>query len=96
MDLSCTTHLVLIHKNTIIDAKSNMLSPEFLSVLEVQTRDELHREILQFARLAGFDLFTAMVVIDEPCGPPTFIEFTTRQLHTGAPSRILSVGESIL
>ena len=50
-----------------------MLRQEFMSVLDVQSRDELLAEVLRFTRPIGSDLVAAMAVVDQPAGPPTFI-----------------------
>jgi DNA-binding CsgD family transcriptional regulator len=50
-----------------------MLHGGFTSVLEARSVDELRAEVLRFSRGLGFDLATAMVVIDRPLGESEFL-----------------------
>jgi DNA-binding CsgD family transcriptional regulator len=50
-----------------------MLHGGFTSVLEARSVEDLRMEVLRFTRGLGFDLASAMVVIDRPLGSPEFV-----------------------
>jgi DNA-binding CsgD family transcriptional regulator len=49
-----------------------MLHSGFTSVLEARNKEELRAEVLRFSKWLGFDLVSAMVVVDRPVGSPEF------------------------
>jgi DNA-binding CsgD family transcriptional regulator len=66
-----------------------MLRQELMSILAVETREELLREVLRFTRMLGFDTVAAVAVVDQPDGRTRFIavhntpaEFTETFLNT--------------
>jgi len=50
-----------------------MLQRDYLAVLEVQTRDELQAQLVNFTRQLGFETFGAIAVFDCFMGSPEFI-----------------------
>lgn len=50
-----------------------MLQSVYLSVLEAKTSEEFEAEVIRFARGLGFEMVTAMVVVDTPDGESEFI-----------------------
>jgi DNA-binding CsgD family transcriptional regulator len=50
-----------------------MLRPEYMSVLEATTREALLTESLRFCRRIGFEIVSAMAVVDRESGGPQFI-----------------------
>lgn len=50
-----------------------MLQGGFTSVLEARSVEDLRGEVLRFTKGLGFDLASAMVVIDRPLGDPEFV-----------------------
>lgn len=50
-----------------------MLQRRYLSVLEVKSRDEFQAELVRFTRELGFDLVSAVSVIDRLLSDPEFI-----------------------
>ncbi len=51
----------------------NMLQSSYLSILEVETKDQLHTELYKFSQQLGFQTFSASAVIDHFLGEPEFI-----------------------
>ncbi len=63
-----------------------MLQSGYLSVLGAKTKDEFEAEVVRFARRLGFEMVTAMVVVDSACGDSEFINVgyappTYREIH---------------
>jgi DNA-binding CsgD family transcriptional regulator len=51
----------------------SLLQSDYLSVLEVKTKDELESQVVRFTRDLGFQTVTAMTVIDHFLGEPEFL-----------------------
>ncbi len=52
---------------------TRMLQGSYLSVMQAHSPDEFREELVRFAHRLGFDLVSAMTVIDHPCQPSDFI-----------------------
>lgn len=52
---------------------SSLLQSGYLSVLEANTKDELHVQVVRFTQELGFQTVTAMTVIDHFLGEPEFL-----------------------